>query len=143
MSAPVFMSPGHLAIVRRRLDASLSVALACRDLDRSYALSFILADGPDDVDDLRWQMVIDPHRGVRVDVGSPPQADVTFVGEWPEVLTALHARRRGEDVPVPMRPEGDVDVLERIAPAYATIQRIGSVPTTLPEPRTTRTEEKR
>jgi hypothetical protein len=136
MSAPVFMSPGHLAIVRRRLDASLSVALACRDLDRSYALSFVVAGGPEDGDAVRWQMILDPHRGVRIDVGSPPHADVTFVGEWPEVREALHARCRGEDVALPLRRDGDLDVLERIAPAYATIQRIGSVPTTLPAPPT-------
>lgn len=134
MRAPVFMSAEHIAIVRRRLDASLSVALACRDLDRSYALSFILAGGPEDGDDVRWQMIFDPQRGVRVDVGSPPYADVTFVGEWGDVLEALHTRRRGEDVALPLRREGDLDVLERIAPAYATVQRIGSVETTLPAP---------
>lgn len=137
MSAPVFMSSEHIAVMRRRLDASVSVALACRDLDRSYALSFVLSDGPDH-DDVRWQVIFDPHRGVRIDVGDPSHADVTFAGEWPEVLDALHARGRGEDVTMPLRPEGDLEVLERVAPAYATAQRIGSVETTLPEPRTTR-----
>lgn len=142
MSAPVFMSAEHIAIMRWRLDASVSVALACRDLDRCYALSFVLAHGPDD-EDVRWQMIFDPYRGVRVDVGNPPHADVVFAGEWPEVLDALHARRRGEDVTMPLRPDGDLVVLERIAPAYATVQRIGSVETTLPEPRTTRIKENR
>lgn len=138
MSAPVFMSAAHIAIMRRRLDASLSVALACRDLDRAYALSFILSDGPDD-DDVRWQMIFDPYRGVRIDVGEPAHVDVTYLGKWAEVLGALHARRRGEEVTMPLRPDGDLDVLESIAPVYATVQRIGSVATTLPEPRTTRT----
>lgn len=138
-----FLSAEHVAIVRRRLDASLSVALACRDLDRAYALSFVLSDGPDEGDDVRWQMTFDPHRGVRIDVGDPPHADVTFVGAWREVLDALHARRHGEDVAVPLRPDGDLDVLETIAPVYATVQRIGSVATTLPESRTTRIEENR
>jgi hypothetical protein len=143
MSSPVFMSAEHIAIMRWRLDASVSVALACRDLDRPYALSFVLTDGPDDGDDVRWQMIFDPHFGVRIDVGDPPHADVTFVGEWPEVLDALHARRRGEDVILPLRPGGDLDVLERIAPARSTAQRIGAVETTLPEPRPTRIKENR
>lgn len=138
-----FLSAEHVAIVRRRLDASLSVALACRDLDRAYALSFILSDGPDDGDDVRWQLIIDPYLGARIDVGDPPHADVTFVGAWREVLDALHARRHGEDVTVPVRPEGDLNALERIAPAYATIQRIGSVETTLPAPRPARFEQNR
>ncbi|MDQ0726626.1 hypothetical protein QFZ21_001626 [Microbacterium sp. W4I20] len=137
MSSPVFMSAEHIAVMHRRLDASVSVALACRDLDRAYALSFVLTHGPDG-EDVRWQMTFDPHRGVRIDVGDPSHADVTFAGEWAEVHDALHARGRGEDVTMPLRPEGDLDVLERIAPVHATVQRIGSVETTLPEPRTTR-----
>ncbi|MHC9043943.1 hypothetical protein ACYX8G_05125 [Microbacterium saperdae] len=142
MSAPVFMSAEHIAVMGRRLDASVSVALACRDLDRAYSLSFVLSDGPDD-GAVRWQLIFDPHRGVRVDVGDPPHPDVTFVGEWPEVLDALHARHRGEDVTIPLRPRGDLEVLARIAPTYATAHRIGSVETTLPAPRPTRIKDNR
>ncbi|WIV54052.1 S9 family peptidase [Amycolatopsis nalaikhensis] len=131
MSDLVFMSHEHVARMNELLAASDEVLAACAALDRDYEIAYELSGGPDGT--AHWVLRFDRRSGARFSLEPPRDADLTYFGDWTEVIRGSRAARSGEPVEANLTTAGDVSVTERVADAYATAQRVATIPTEFPD----------
>ena len=126
------MSADHVERMNAILRDERSVRAVCRDLDRRYALCYELNDGPEGRQ-VYWSVVFDPRQGVRMGLDKPENADLTFVGDWGDVIRAAAAQRRGERNDPEMDVQGDPDILATVGAAYAAAQQVATIDATFPD----------
>lgn len=132
MSKPEFMSPAHVHAMNELLVDAPSVHAACKELDRRYALCYELGDGPEGRP-VYWSMTFDPDTGVRMGLDKPERADLTFVGDWAQMIRASVAQRRGEQHDPGMDVRGDPSVMESVGAVFAAAQQVATIDVTFPD----------
>ncbi|WP_134669484.1 MULTISPECIES: hypothetical protein [unclassified Amycolatopsis] len=131
MPASMFMSPEHVARMNELLAASAEVRAACADLDRDCEIAYELSDGPSGT--VHWVLRFDRGLGARFSLEPSPRADITYFGDWADVIRTSRAAHAGEPVEENLTESGDASVLERVAHAYATARRVATVPVEFPD----------
>lgn len=132
MSKPLFMSPAHVDAMNELLGEASSVHAACKELERRYSLSYELRDGPEGRP-VYWSMIFDPDIGVRMGLDKLERADVTFVGDWAQMIRASAAQRRGEQRDPGVEIHGDPSVMETVGAVFATAQQVATIDVTFPD----------
>lgn len=130
MSALVFMSREHVDRMNDLLAGSADVLAACADLDREYEIVYELRNGPDGT--VYWVLRFDRASGARFSLNRTQNADLTYVGDWAEVIRSSRAARNGERVEPSLEVRGDPSVTDRVGTAYAAAQRVATIPVEFP-----------
>lgn len=130
MSRPVFMSPEHVERMNQLLAQSAEVLSACAALDRDYELAYELSDGPEGT--VYWVLRFDRRKGAAFSLVRPRDADVTFLGNWREVINASQRTRDDGEPPPELDTRGDASALDRVAAAYEAAQRAATIASTFP-----------
>jgi len=130
---PGFMSYTHVFIMNRLLAADEDVRRTTAALDRTYTLAYELANGADG-ETVWWTMTFDPEDGLAFSLQPPSApADLTFEGDYVDVIRAMRRMKDGHQVVLPVTTVGDESVMAVIGPAFAAGQKAATIEATFPD----------
>jgi hypothetical protein len=125
----LFMSAEHVATMNDLLAASAEVAAATQALDRQYLIVYELdRDGRLE----RWSVTLGPGE-LRFGLGEAGQPDLRLTGDWRRAVAASRLAREGQASDPGLAMEGDIGVLERLAPILAAAQSVATVAVEWPD----------
>lgn len=131
MSKPIFMSPQHVDIMNRLLDADADSKAECARLDRSYWMVYELSAMGGTV---WWSVEFSPGAGVRFSLTPPgAAADILYRGDYRAVVQAMQRAKQGDASEKPVTTHGDPGVLAIIGPAFAAAGRAATVASEFPD----------
>lgn len=126
-----FMSRDHVAAMNEILATSTAARTAGAALDRDYVLGYRLTDGPGG-DVVHWTFRLGPG-GLALSLDPADRPDVLITGDYGDAIRASQAAREGRQLQTSFETDGDVTVLERIAPAFAVARSAATLDVEFPD----------
>ena len=130
MTGVPFMSPQHVDVMNRLLEASEDVRAACAQLPEPVAMVQRLSDGPDG-QPVAYALTFGPT--VRFSLEDVAKPDIVVVGDWRQMIRAARAKQEGRVEDPGLTVQHGHAALERIGPLFALAGSVATVPVELPD----------
>lgn len=124
------MSSEHVDAMNAILETCEPVREKCAALDKPMSMAYVLRDGPDG-DPVYWTCTLTDT--FRFALEPNPQADVTFVGDWKQMIRASAGGRDGQQIDPGVTIEGDENAVAIIGPIMETARAVATVSVDFPE----------